>query len=616
MKAGECRENIRQGCIGLEKKQNEKTDIRERLKKGPVLFDGGMGTYFSLKNHSAGSGCELANIRRPDQVEGIHRDYLEAGCEAIKTNTFSANRVIYMKDDAAVEKIIREGYRIACRAAKPYGAMVFADIGTVSGLNPKETAAEYRFIAKNFLEAGAEYFLFETNASGEGLAEAAEYIRSRREDAYIIASFAVQPDGYSRDGGYAADLIREVHESGLFDAAGFNCICGARHMLELEKKLTGQGVFDDISVSMMPNAGYPVVIHNRTFYDSDPVYFASLVSRMAEDGVSFLGGCCGTTPDHIREIRKALDKRTSIKKEHKRQQKEVRRDDVRENRFIEKLKSREKAVAVELDPPEDVMTDRFMTGAGALKEAGADIITIADCPVGRARMDSSILACRIENELNMDALPHLTCRDRNINATKALLLGLYAEGVRNVLLVTGDPVPTAERDEVKIVYQFNSRKLAGYVRSVGKNELPSPFHIFGALNVNANNFDSQIGLAKKKQEKGMEGFLTQPVLSDEAVENLIRAREELDAYLLGGLFPVVSERNARFLNNEIAGIRVDDSIIHKYEGLERNEAEQLAFDVTLEFARRISSYVDGFYIVTPFQRTELVSRIIREVRRL
>lgn len=265
---------------------------------------------------------------------------------------------------------------------------------------------------------------------------------------------------------------------------------------------------------------------------------------------------------------------------------------------------------MELDSPADADVVKFMKGAWELKGAGADIITIADCPIARARMDSSLLACKIRRELSMDALPHMTCRDRNLNATKALLFGLYAEGVRNILLITGDPIPTAERDEVKSVYQFNSRKLAAFVTSLAKKSLPGPFHLFGALNVNARNFDVQLRLAKEKAEKGMVGFLTQPVLTPRAFENLKRAREELDAYLLGGVIPVVSERNARFMDSEINGINVDPAITEQYVGKNRAEAEELAVEISSEIMRRISPYVDGYYLMTPFGRTGLIARII------
>ena len=255
----------------------------------------------------------------------------------------------------------------------------------------------------------------------------------------------------------------------------------------------------------------------------------------------------------------------------------------------------------------------FLDGVRVLRDAGADAITIADCPIGRPRADSSLLACKIHRELGVEPLPHMTCRDRNLNATKALLLGLSMEGVHNVLLVTGDPIPTEDRDEVKSVFNFNSRKLARYVSGLNE-QLSTPFQIFGALNVNAKNFDMQLKMAREKEGNSVAGFLTQPVLSREALDNLKRAREALNGKILGGIFPIVSYRNACFLNNEIAGMRVCDEIIQLYKDRDRGESEALAAAISARVAREIEPYTDGLYLMTPFRRVELITRIIREIR--
>ena len=255
--------------------------------------------------------------------------------------------------------------------------------------------------------------------------------------------------------------------------------------------------------------------------------------------------------------------------------------------FLRKLARGEKVIAVELDSPKDANLAGYVEGARRLQAAGADAITVADCPIARARVDSSLTACKLRRELGVVALPHMTCRDRNLNATKALLLGLYAEGVREVLAITGDPIPTAERDEVKNVYQFNSRKLARYIHSLaGPGEALPGMTVFGALNLNARNFDVELRRAKEKQESGMAGFLTQPVLSGRAVDNLKAAREGLPgARILAGILPVVSQRNALYMENEINGIHVEEAIIQRYEGADRARGEELGLEISLEMAR-------------------------------
>ncbi|MBQ9331165.1 MAG: methylenetetrahydrofolate reductase, partial [Oscillibacter sp.] len=291
-----------------------------------------------------------------------------------------------------------------------------------------------------------------------------------------------------------------------------------------------------------------------------------------------------------------------------------RREEPEEGPFSRKLRQGERVIAVELDPPPDDDGTAFLTGVRALRAAGADAVTIADCPVGRPRADSSILACKLKRELGVEPLPHLTCRDRNLNATKALLLGLSMEGVHNVLLVTGDPIPTENRDEVKGVFNFNSRKLARYVAGLNETVLKTPFRIFGALNVNARNFEIQLRMACEKEACGVDGFLTQPVLSPEALENLKLARATLKGKLLGGIYPPVSHRNACFLNNEIAGIRVSEEILSLYEGKDRQEAEDLAVELAVRIASDIAPYTDGLYLMTPFQRIGLMTRILSRVR--
>ena len=586
-------------------------DLREYLKENILLFDGGMGTYIAQRAHIGSVPCELFNLSHPELIADIHREYLDAGCRAIKTNTFGANRIAFHGDEQLVKQVVSAGWSLAAKAAEDTGAWVFADIGpvTMKSGNTK-TEDELRFVADLFLEAGAKNFLFETNADTEGLLETAEYIRSKEPKSYIILSFAVQPDGYTRDGRFAEELFREVCDRGCADAVGLNCVCGARHMLELAKTLDHGGC----TLSLMPNAGYPVVLNHRTFYEGDPAYFASQLAEMAALGAGILGGCCGTTPRHIYETARVLPGQKKPESPAPPKQTSEGALHLPESLFLEKLRSGKKTIAVELDPPADVNLSRFMSGAWTLKEHGTDVITIADCPIARARMDSSLLACKLRRELNLEALPHMTCRDRNLNATKALLMGLYAEGIRHVLLVTGDPIPSAERDEVKSVYQFNSRKLAAFASGLSRSAFPTPMYFFGALNINARNFDVQLGLAKEKLEKGMCGFLTQPVLSPEAFENLKRARSELGGYLLGGIIPVVSARNARFMDAEINGIRVDPQITELYEGKSREEAEDLAVEISTEIARRITPFVDGYYLMTPFQRTGLICRIIDGIR--
>ncbi len=583
-------------------------DVRKLLAQRPLLFDGGMGTYYKAK---PGQECEQANLTDPDGILAVHRAYLAAGADAIKTNTFSLPRLAAAQQPGW-EQLADAGWQLAAKAAGETGAAVFADLGPAPDTENLPAEQVYLSVAKRFALLGARNFLFETLSTEEGVLEAIHALKQTVPEAFVLVSFAVLPDGYTREGRYCAELVRRMAQSGVVDAVGLNCVSAPGAMRALVQQLGDAG----LPLSVMPNAGYPVVARAQVRYQGKPEYFARELSRLATEGVRILGGCCGTTPQHIAALRTALDAlpealpAAPAAKPAATAKPAVETDDA----FLRKLRTGQRVIAVELDSPKDADLTAYLEGARRLQAAGADLLTIADCPIARARMDSSLVACRVHRELGMNVLPHMTCRDRNLNATKALLLGLYAEGVREVLAITGDPIPTAERDEVKNVYQFNSRKLAQYIVSLAGEgrEMPSPITVFGALNLNARNFEVELRRAAEKLENGMSGFLTQPLLSAQAVENLKKTRETLGerAKILAGILPVVSQRNAIFMENEVNGIHVDDAIIQKFEGLDRAAGEELGLEVSVQAAKAAAPYADGFYLMTPFNRVALMERLI------
>ena len=587
-------------------------DVRKLLAQRPLLFDGGMGTYYKAK---PGQECEQANLTDPDGILAVHRAYLAAGADAIKTNTFSLPRLAAAQQPGW-EQLADAGWQLAAKAAGETGAAVFADLGPAPDTENLPAEQVYLAVAKRFALLGARNFLFETLSTEEGVLEAIRALKQTVPEAFVLVSFAVLPDGYTREGRYCAELVRRMAQSGVVDAVGLNCVSAPGAMRALVQQLGDAG----LPLSVMPNAGYPVVARAQVRYQGKPEYFARELSRLAAEGVRILGGCCGTTPQHIAALRTALDAlpealpAAPAAKPAATAKPAVETDDA----FLRKLRTGQRVIAVELDSPKDADLTAYLEGARRLQAAGADLLTIADCPIARARMDSSLVACRVHRELGMNVLPHMTCRDRNLNATKALLLGLYAEGVREVLAITGDPIPTAERDEVKNVYQFNSRKLAQYIVSLAGEgrEMPSPITVFGALNLNARNFEVELRRAAEKLENGMSGFLTQPVLSAQAVENLKKTRETLGerAKILAGILPVVSQRNAIFMENEVNGIHVDEAIIQKFEGLDRTAGEELGLEVSVQAAKAAAPYADGFYLMTPFNRVALMERLIARLR--
>ena len=275
------------------------SDVREILKKRPLLFDGGMGTYYKAK---PGQECEQANLLDPEGVLAVHGAYLEAGADAIKTNTFGLPRMA-ATGNPLWEALTDEGWRLAAQAAAKTGAAVFADLGPAPDTESLPAAQIYTALAERFAALGAKNFLFETLSSDAGAAEAAKQIKEAVPDAFVLVSFAVLPDGYTREGRHCTQLVRSMTACGAVDAVGLNCVSAPGAMRTLVQQLGRT----ELPLSVMPNAGYPVVTRTRVQYQGRPEYFARELVGLAAEGVRILGGCCGTTPAHIAALRTALD---------------------------------------------------------------------------------------------------------------------------------------------------------------------------------------------------------------------------------------------------------------------------------------------------------------------
>jgi len=586
-------------------------DVKDYIKyKAPLLFDGAMGTLYAAQPGCEGKRVEAANIAEPERIMAIHAAYLAAGSKAIKTNTFSLGADVAQGLEDYAFSLIDAACDIALEAAKEYDAFVFADMGPAplgARLSPAEN---YIAQAERFAAKGINCFLLETLSSDSGVAEFGSWLKERLENSCLIVSYAVGPDGYTHEGFTGRELLERTCRLKTVDAVGLNCFMGPYHMLQYINSLPPLA----LPLSVMPNSGYPTVRGKHAVYGGSPAYFADNMQRALGSGAAIIGGCCGTKPAHISALREALSGEKSILPAGEKKSGSMSVSFDRENILREKLESGQRIIAVEYDPPTNDDVSVFLDGVQSLSAAGADAVTIADCPVGVPRVDSSLMACRLKRELGLEVIPHMACRDRNLNAAKALLMGLSSQGVHNVLLITGDPMPSGTRNEVKSVFNCNSRKLAKYVQSLYPQNVSVPFQIFGALNLNVRNFDIQLAMAQEKEANGVNCFLTQPVLSEQAFENLKKARAVLKSKILGGIYPVVSYRNAVFMNNEIAGINVSDEIAELYRELDREQAEELACSISLRIAKEIEPYTDGVYIMVPFNRTALVSRIIKGIK--
>jgi len=580
-------------------------------KREYFLFDGAMGTYYSSK-YNKNIACEFANISDRDSIYNIHKEYIDAGANAIKSNTFGANRFSLACEQQEVEQIIKNGWEIAQEAIKGQNALVFADIGPIPVTEDDVTFEEYKEIVDIFIECGAEHFLFKTFAHYDVLLDLSAYIRLKKPETVILTSFAVYPDGYSKEGLFYMDIINKISASGLVDAFGFNCISGPAHMYRLVNDLNIQGKM----ISIMPNSGYPSSERGRTVYVDNSEYFAEKMLEIKRLGVKILGGCCGTTPNHIAATAKLLSSSGPSVKNTDQPVENVVVTASHEN-ILHKLKASKKPIFVEIDPPFDTNWEYMLRDAFLLKQAGADIITIADSPLAKARADSAIMAAKIQREASIPTMPHITCRDKNLLGIKAALLGLHIEGVRNVLVVTGDPIAQIERNSVKGVFSLNSSNLANYISSLNSKVFDKEeFEIGGALNINALNFEAELRRAFIKIENGISYFLTQPAFTDTAIKNIIKSTQTLKVPIFGGIMPIVGYKNAQFINNEVPGIEIDENIIDMFKDKSREESELMGIKVSMESINKLYSYVSGFYLMTPLKRTHVVCALIKKINEL
>ncbi len=572
------------------------------------FFDGAFGTYYRALTGSL-KPCEMANLTDPTRVFEIHRAYVDAGANAVKTNTFAAN--LGAMDEATLDSVLREGVRLA-REAAGERASVFADMGPITAVE-RDAAVDYLTLAQAFVREGMTRFLFETMDEFEPLIPAVRWIRSEVPGAVVAVSFAASQDGYTGAGLHYRDMIAVARTESV-ELVGLNCVSGPAHMLGLIRKL-------DLSrgdILAMPNAGYPARVNGRLLYEDNPGYFAEKLLDLKKLGVRALGGCCGTTPEHIRRaVERCAGAAFAIPAEARKD--EERDAPVSISPLAGKL-ARGSVVLVEVDPPVDADISHLMEAAKRLKRSGADALTLADSPLARARADSLMMAALANREAGIDAIPHLTCRDRNRIAMRGALLAAHAAGVRGVLAITGDPIPGAahgpdESAADKGVFNFNSFTLIDFIR--GMNQGPfahAPLCILAALNTGAQNFDVELRRAQRKIERGANAFITQSIFSGKEIANLRRAKEELGAPVIAGIMPVAGYKNAVFLNSEVPGVSIPKSFVDSLEGQPRDVVDERTLAFCQELIGEARTYCAGFSLMTPLKRVDLAEALLETVK--
>lgn len=592
-------------------------NIREYLKKSKLIADGSFGTYYSQKYKTVDIP-EYANITAPQRISEIHTEYINSGAKLIRTNTFASNTYSLDCSIEQVKENIKAAYKIAKEAVEQSGKEIFiaGNIGPVPAVFQPDFEAveeEYYQIAKTFIDEGADILCFETFTDNEHILPAIKRIKEECNP-FIIVQFCVNQYGYSEAGESAERLVSETAFSKCVDAVGLNCGVGPAHMQQILSRIN---LNNNCFVTAMPNAGYPLLVRNRVKYADNPIYFASKVNDMALLGADIIGGCCGTTPDYIREVAKTVDLTPTVKSDETSANNENEKPIIKKSFFrnTDGTIKDKKLIAVELAPPFGADDKKLLEAAHMLKGLGVDVLTFPDSPSGRTRIDSVLMAQKVKNETGFDVMPHICCRDKNAIAMRSTFLGASINGINNFLIITGDPIPVMARQVVKSVFNFDSVGLMRIADEMNSEALKdSPLTYGGAINQSRRRIESEIKRVQKKMEAGAEFFLTQPVFTAEDAERLRRVKEETGARILCGIMPLVSRKNALFMKNEISGVNVTDEVIERYpENADREDGENVGVELAKVMIAATRDFADGYYFSFPFNRTYLLKRIIQEV---
>lgn len=587
------------------------------------LSDGAMGTYFAQKYPDCREISEWANLHAPEKIRSIHQEYIKAGANLIRTNTFAAHQkrmgITKEEQKAVVEAAVRLAKEAVEDSKKE--VLIAGDIGPITEMN-EETSTErkedYKVLCDVFLDSEIPVILMETFGDTKEPLEIAEYIKQRKKETLVFINFCVNMNGNSARGISAQRLLDEAGRSACVDGVGLNCGVGSGHMISLLDELQ----FPEGKISIaMPNAGYPEQIKNRMVFLDNAGYFTDNMKKIAEKGFSLIGACCGTTPVYIQKMaaKLSLEERkqnilvaASVSDGAEEKQELSGQTGMYEKPvFMQKLEHSQKVIAVELDPPYDGNVDKVLSCARELKKRQVDIITMADSPMGRSRADSVLTSLKLNRETGMQMMPHLCCRDKNMIAMRSMLLGLHMNGLRNLLIVTGDPVPGETRDTTTGVFDYNSIQLMNFVKQLNEEQFEKdPLYYGGALNYGIGFVERQAERMQKKMEAGASYFLTQPIFSDEDIRRVERLKELTGAKILCGIMPLVSYRNAFFIKHEMTGIRVPDEIMGRYqEDMSREAGEETGTAIAAELMKKMDSFADGYYFMLPFNRVSIMERL-------
>jgi methionine synthase I (cobalamin-dependent)/5,10-methylenetetrahydrofolate reductase len=597
-------------------------DLIARLNKAPVLCDGAMGTLLYGKGVFINRCYDEMNVSQSDMILDLHRQYLQAGAEIIETNTFGGNRFRLERHSLAdkVHEINVAGARLARTAAKSFDVWVAGAVGPLGiRIEPlgktsfEEARVAFREQITALVEGGVDLIILETFGYVEELHQAVLAARDVAPKLPVVAQVTIDEDGNCLDGSTPETFTPRLEEWGV-DVIGCNCSVGPVAMLDVIERVRA---LTSLPLSAQPNAGVPRSVEGRNIYLCSPEYMASYARKFVTAGVRLIGGCCGTTPDHIRVMKSALrmgEARSNIAKpQDAGGNKPVPAPALaldKRSQIGAKLASGEFVSMVEIVPPKGTDIRKEIEGARFLKSVGVDAINIPDSPRASARMSNQALSLLIQQEVGIEAVLHYTCRDRNVLGIQSDLLGAAAIGLHNLICITGDPPKMGNYPDATAVFDVDAIGLVNIVHNlnrgldIGGNPIGTgtAFVVGVGANPGLPNLDEEIRRFEYKVEAGAEYAVTQPVFDLSLLENFLRRIEHFRIPVMAGIWPLVSVRNAEFMKNELR-VSVPDSIL---ERMARSKTPEAAREEGIAIAREmliaVRSMVQGAQISAPLGR--------------
>jgi methionine synthase / methylenetetrahydrofolate reductase(NADPH) len=609
----------------------------DRLATGKtLLIDGAMGTMLHARGIGFDRCFDELNLTNPAAVAEIHREYIEAGAQLIITNTFGANRFKLSKhglqDD--VIAINQKGVELAKRivSASFKDVLIAGDVGPLGvriapfgRVQPEQARAAFAEQIGALTEAGVDLIVIETFSD---LYEIREAITAAKETCRlpIVASVTFTRDDRTLLGDDPMKVARALRDAGV-DVIGVNCSGGPAQLLRILKQM--RQAVPNGKFWVKPNAGWPEQVGGRIMYPADEEYFGEYALSFRDAGASVVGGCCGTTPQHIDTMRKALNS-SSHSSTYVQSVEVVEVSEVSNaeppTRFAQKLTAARFAISVEMDPPRGLSTHKLLAGASLLADAGADVINVADSPMARMRMSAWAVCDVVQRKVGVETTLHFPTRGRNLLRVQGDLLAAHALGIRNVFVVMGDPTSIGDYPEamdnydlvpsglIKLIKQRFNEGLDHSGTSIGQ---PTNFFVGGALNLCPPDIESELKNLHRKVKAGTDFFITQPIYRAQDGPSLLEKYEakygKLNKPILAGILPLVNVRHANFLHNEVPGIFIPDEIRSRIEAA-GEDGVRAGVEITVELIDQVKAWAGGVYIMPQFHKFDMVAEIIEAIK--